>query len=83
MVTAASEAMAVCSDRTFALMAESLASCEYPESAKKPIVASIANIVMTTMSSTKVKPWIRRREGRTSEVFSRADVIFSIADIGI
>ena len=46
--------MAVWIDLTFAFIAESFASCEYPESARKPMVAKIARIVMTTMSSTRV-----------------------------
>lgn len=48
--------IADCTDRAFALIAESLASCEYPHKARKPIVAKIARIVITTISSTNVKP---------------------------
>lgn len=48
--------MAVETDLTFAFMAESFASWEYPESAKKPIVARMVRIDITTMSSTSVNP---------------------------
>lgn len=48
--------MAVYTDLTFVLMAESLASCEYQDNAKNPTVASIAKIVTTTMSSAMVNP---------------------------
>ena len=66
-VIADSEAMAVCMDRTFALVAESFASWEYQVSARNPMAASIARMLMTTMSSTSVKPEslnaLPRREG--------------------
>lgn len=41
-------------ERTLAFVAEDLASSAYPESAKNPTVASIAKMVMTTMSSASV-----------------------------
>jgi hypothetical protein len=41
---------------TSPIRAESLALEEYPQMERKPMVPSIARIVMTTISSTKVKP---------------------------
>jgi hypothetical protein len=37
--------------------AESRAREEYPPMERKPIVSSMASMVITTMSSTRVKPW--------------------------
>lgn len=48
--------MAEYTDRTFALMADDLASWEYHDKATKPTVARIANTVITTMSSARVNP---------------------------
>ena len=53
-VEADSEAMAAYTDRTFAFTAASLASCRYPERARKPTVANTARIATTTTSSTSV-----------------------------
>ena len=54
-VTADSEEIADMTERTFAFIAASLASEVYPESARNPTVANIAKMVITTMSSTRVK----------------------------
>lgn len=43
-------------DRTFALMADDLASWEYHDKATKPTVARTANTVITTTSSARVNP---------------------------
>ena len=57
--------------RTFAFAAASRASEEYPESARKPTVARMARIVITTTSSARVKPEsfaeaVRRRTRETA-----------------
>lgn len=48
--------MADNTDRTLDFDAASLASSEYPESARNPTVARMARTVTTTMSSARVNP---------------------------
>lgn len=51
-----SAVMAEYTDLTLALIAEDLASWEYPDNAMKPMVARMARMAMTTMSSAMLKP---------------------------
>lgn len=48
-----------CKRFRFAVLVASLESVEYQESVTKPIVANTARIVITTMSSARVKPEFR------------------------
>ena len=63
--------------RRLARVADFQASLEYPWRERKPTVAMIARIVMTTMSSTKVKPAYRRDWG-----FLGAAIIGAVKNLG-
>lgn len=73
-----SEAMAEYSERTLAFTAESLASCEYPESARNPMAARIAKTAITTTSSARVNP-VNLREAAFLNAFETREETESVS----